>query len=281
MAKTYKGKPKSLRKRSAFRRKRVVKKTGRPTRALAKMVQSIISRNIENKAYQAAYQMPVQATQPDGAVSWFGLIPVSPYYDPGAPIGSIVRIEQGVEQAMRVGNTIRTKRCIFKGVMYPLPPNEGTNPDPCPMEVCMWIFKIKDQKNGAALTNAQYFVNNEFFQSSNSTTGVTGDIINMVQTINADNIKLYYKRVFKLGFASGATLTNDNPNNDFALNRKFSIDITKYLPKVIKYDDDNENPSINPVYCFIAPFRADGSVYDGNYKVINVDYELNYVYEDA
>lgn len=281
MVKSSKTAKKSMSKRRSVFKRRVVSKSRQPTKAFTKLVQAVISRNIENKSRQCAYEMAVQATQPGGAEPWFGLIPISPYYDPGAPIGSIIDIDQGVGQGQRVGNTIRTKYCQFKGVMYPRPESPETNPNPVPMEVCMWIFKIKDQKDGTALApNAKYFVDNEFFQSNNSTEGVVGSIINMVQTINSDNIHLYYKRVFKVGYSQG-TGTSGQPNNDFAFNRKFSINITKFLPKVIKYDDNNENPSINPVYCFIAPFRADGSVDLGNNKPLQVDYEINYVYEDA
>lgn len=45
-------------KKRIVRRRRVVKKSGKPTRAFAKAVQSVVSRNVENKIYQAMFIMP-------------------------------------------------------------------------------------------------------------------------------------------------------------------------------------------------------------------------------
>nr|QJI53697.1 MAG: capsid protein [Cressdnaviricota sp.]QJI53699.1 MAG: capsid protein [Cressdnaviricota sp.]QKN88871.1 MAG: capsid protein [Cressdnaviricota sp.] len=268
---------KMVKKPRVYKRK-VVRK---PTKALAKLIQRVVSRNIENKSRQANLEMNLQFAQPGGTgLSFNGLIPLTPYDSVGTPAGSTIQILQGTGQGGRVGNVIKTKYATLKGVLAPLPLNATTNPAPAPMEICIWIFKLKDLRSGNQLITAQDNINNQFFQSNNSTTGVTGSLINIVQAINQDNIHLYYKRVFKVGFAAGQA-GGSIANNEFSYNRKFSINITKYLPKTIKFDDNTEMPSVNHVYCYMAPFKADGAVSTGAVYGATCDWEINYIYEDA
>lgn len=263
------------------RKNRVVKRSGRPTRAFAKMVQQVVSRNVEDKMRQANLEMNLVYPHPGNVNLLFGgLIPLTPYTSVGAPAGSTISILQGTGQGSRVGNVIRTKYATLKGVLAPVGINQTTNPTPAPMEVCLWIFKMKDLRNGNGLIDAENTINNQFFQSNNGTTGVTGSLINIVQAINKDTVHCYYKRIFKLGFAAGQA-GGSIANNDFQYNRKFSINITKYLPKVIKFDDNDDDPSINHVFAYIAPFRADGTVITALNYGATCDWELNYVYEDA
>jgi len=281
MAKSYKGKkPKTMR---TFRKKTSGKRVApaRLSPAMRKAIQSVMSRNIENKSRQANYRMNLQYAQPSAtALPFNGLFPLTPYDSAGTPAASTIQIIQGTGQGHRIGNVIKTKYATLKGVIAPLPLNGSTNPTPAPMEVCMWIFKLKDLRNGNQLITAQDNINTQFFQSGNSTAGVTGQLFNIIQAINQDNIQLYYKRVFKIGFAAGQS-GGSIANNDFHYNRKFSINITKYLPKTIKFDDNVEMPSVNHVYCYIAPFKADGDVDTGALNGATCDWEINYVYEDA
>lgn len=276
-------KPKVI-KRKIIRRKttrrKVVKKSGVPTRALTKLVQRVVSRNVENKSRQAYGSMNCIYPQIGGSYAWYGLLPLTPYSSVGAPTDYTITINQGTGAGSRVGDVIKTKKVWFKGVIVPNPYSADLNPNPKPMEVCIWIFKLKRQTLGNTITEANGAINNNFFQSGNTALGVNGGLFNIVQTMNTDYIRLFYKRVFKVGYSAG-TISGDRPNNDFAMNRKFSIDVTKYIPKNVRYNDNTDTPSIDPVYVFIAPFRADGTVQTGNYAGVNLSWELNYVYEDA
>lgn len=264
-----------------YAKRKVATKRSSASKSLRKMVQSIVSRNIENKSRQSALEMNCLYPQPGvTGLPFTGLIPLTPYDSTGTPAGSTIQILQGTGAGSRVGNMIKTKYANLKGVLTPYPLSTTLNPRPNPLEVCIWIFKLKDMKNGNGIIQAQDLINNDFFQSNNSTTGVTGSMINVVQTINKDTVHLFYKRVFKVGFAAGQA-GGSIANNDFHYNRKFNINITKYLPKTIKFDDNTENPSVNHVYAYIAPFRADGTVETGLQYGCTCDWELNYVYEDA
>lgn len=275
----------TTRKPRAYKKKRVMRRkvSTKPSLAIRRYVKRELSRQIENKTHQASYQMECHNSNTAGSMSneFHGLIPITPYTATGAPVGTTIAITQGTGQASRIGNVIRVKRATLRGVMFPNDLNASTNPMPKAYEVCMWIFKLKDRAFGDELTYANSVINTEFLQDNNATAGITGELINLVQPVNKDLIHLYYKRVFKLAYAAG-TNTGNLGNNDFKYNQKFSINVSKYVPKVIKYNDNTDMPSISHTYCLIVPFNADGTYYtDGQYEPMRCDWCLDYVYEDA
>jgi len=270
-------------KRSVYRKK-VVKTNRRPTRAFTKLVQAVVSRNIENKSYQSGMdEMNCRYPAANPTLQFNGLFPLTPYPSAGAPAGSTVTLVQGYESNQRVGNTIRTKYATLKGIIFPFPFSESLNPDPKPLEAVMWIFKMKrsDPIGGQYLAAAEDTCQTAMFQDGNAVEGITGNLLDVMKAINQDRIQLLHKRVFKIGFSAGANTTTDHPNNDFKLNQKFSINITKYLPKVIKFDDGDDDPSINHTYCLIQGYCADNTLQANNRYNLNVAWQLNYVYEDA
>lgn len=277
MAKTFKSK--------SSKSKKVIKRTFKPKKkmssnySLKKTIQAIVSRNIENKSRQAGLNMDLRYPQTGGVYKFNGLIPLTPYDPAGTPTDSTIHIALGTGAGSRVANTIRTKYATLKGVLYPFPVSETFNPSPKVVEVCLWIFKVKIPITDS-LISVENILDDNFFQSNNSETGITGDLKNIVQAINTDCIQLLHKRVFKLGHSAG-TGSGNLSNNDFKLNQKFSINITKYLPKVIKYNDADLAPNIHHTYCFMTPFCADGTIQSNEYYGAKCDWELNYVYEDA
>jgi len=276
-------KKRTLRKPRTMRKKRVARVAARPSLAVKRYVKREISRQIENKTHQAELQMDVKDILSDGSTSneFNGLFPITPYTATGAPIGSTVSLVHGTGQATRIGNVVRTKKAILKGVLFPSPGNTTLNPTPKAMEVCMWIFRLKNRFFGDEINYAQSVFNDNFFQSNASATGASGSLIDIVRAANQDVVQVMYKRVFKLGYAAGTNAGNIG-NNDFKYNAKFSIDVTKYIPKVIKYNDNDDSPSIVHTYCMIAPYNADGSSYvNTSYTVAECHWQLHYVYEDA
>lgn len=285
MPKTYKGKKgyKAGRGKRSVYRKKVVTRARRPTKNFTKLVQAVVSRNIENKSIQAEQTMDCRYPAANPTLQWNGLFPLTPYPSTGAPAGSTLTIVQGYESNQRVGNTIRTKYATLKGIIFPFPISESLNPDPKPLEVVMWIFKMKrsDPLGGQYLAAAEDTCQTAMFQAGNSVEGITGELLDVMRVTNQDRIQLLHKRVFKVGFSQGADLTTEHPNNDFKLNQKFSINITKYLPKVIKFDDGDDDPSIKHTYCLVQGYCADNSIQSNERYNMRVTWQLDYVYEDA
>lgn len=289
-------KKRSMKKKRTTKRK-VVSRSGRPTKALSKMVQRIISRNIENKVHQSFYEMPVYYVSSGAdAMEFRGLFPITPYTATGSPPDTCIGITYGTSQKARIGNTIRTKRAILKGILFPRARDGDLNPEPRPLEVCLWIFKLKGfgvtGGLGDTLGGAEYALENNFLQDATATgsaEGLTGQLIDVMRPVNTDGIQILHKRVFKLGYSAVSASNQGNlgdnqgyANNDFKYNQKFSINVTKYLPKVIKYDDNDDMPSIRHTYVMIAPYNADGS--NSNNSSLSpciCNWSLEYTYEDA
>lgn len=292
-----KGKRSNRGKRRNLRRKKVVSKTRKPTRAFSKAVQSVISRNVENKIYQAMFIMPCYyaSSSPD-VMNWRGLFPITPYTSAGSPLDSTISIVQGTSQKARIGNVIRTKRAVLKGVLVPKLQDPTINPEPRPLEVCMWIFKLKGFAStgslGDTIDGAEYVLENHFFQNATAggtSEGLTGELMDIIRPVNQDVVQLLYKRVFKVGWSE---ITNSNQgnignnqrylNNDFKYNQKFSIDVTKYIPKIIKYNDNDDAPNIRNTYVMICPYNADG-IFSTNSSLypLTAHWSLEYTYEDA
>lgn len=272
-----------LRRKNRTIRPKVVTRRRAPTKNLRKMVQSIVSRNIENKTHQASLEMNVKNILADGTTSneFNGLFPITPYTATGAPVDSTISLVHGTGQATRIGNVVRTKSAILRGVLFPSPGNITLNPTPKAMEVCMWIFKLKNRAFGDEITYAQSVFNNNFFQDNAGSQGASASLIDIIRKPNQDVVNVLYKRIFKLGYAAGTNAGNIG-NNDFKYNQKFSINVTKYIPKVIKYNDNDDSPSITHTYCMIAPYNADGTLYtDVSYTVAECHWQLDYTYEDA
>lgn len=275
-------KKRGVRKPRMLRKKRVVRRA-RPSLAVKQYVKRELSRNIENKMHQAEMEMNVKTILADGSTSneFNGLFPITPYTATGSPIGSTITLVHGTGQATRIGNVVRTKRAVLKGVVFPSPGNVTLNPTPKPMEVCMWIFKLKNRYFGDEINYAQSVFNSSFFQDNASSQGASGSLIDIVRATNQDVVQVMYKRVFKIAYAAGTNSGNVS-SNDFKYNQKFSIDVTKYIPKVIKFNDNDDSPSIVHTYCMIAPYNADGSFYtDQSYTVAECHWQLSYTYEDA
>jgi len=284
-------------KRPVYRRK-VVKKSGQPTRDFAKMVRRVLATQSENKVRQAqgSYAMRYMSDNINDTMIQSNLIPISPYPSAGLAADETIAIVQGSGSNQRIGNSIRTRRAILRGVFYPLKYNATNNPQPVPMEIMLIIFKIKGQgvtgQNGDDLYGAQHLLNNHAYQYNYSTTqsslGVNGELITLTRAFNNDAIQICYKRVFKLGNSGISTsLSGDRQNqqqyvnNDFKLNCKFNINVTKYLSKVYKFNDNDTTTSNRNTYAFWMPLPSDG--YDLNNNGIfpaQCDWNLTYEYED-
>lgn len=292
MVKVYRKKSKSIRKR------RVVKKNGRPTRAFAKMVRRVLATDSENKIRQAEgnYGVRYMSDSTTDLMIQSNLIPLSPYPNAGLSTSEVIGISQGSGSNQRIGNQIRTRRATLKGVFYPTKYDAANNPQPVPMEILLIIFKIKGTSGTGAfgddLDGARHLLNNHCFQSNYSTTqgssGVNGELLTLTRAWNKDVIQICYKRVFKLGNQYIQTsLSGDRgnhqsySNNDFKYNCKFSINITKYLSKVYRFLDNETTTSNRNTYCFWMPLPADGTDLNNNGLFpCKCDWNLTYEYED-
>lgn len=260
-------------KKRTFKRKVARKGVKRPT--IKKMIRREIARNVENKTIQSfnygkVLYSSANANFPDNVIE----------LGPGANMS----ISQGASQQARIGNRIKTKKLTFKGTLVPTQYNATTNANPRPAQVKMVIFY--DRTDPTALPA----VSTNFFQDGSTTKGFQNDLVDMFAPYNTDRYRILTTRSFKLGAAlyegtaTSATLHPDNQyfaNNDFKYNGNFNIDLTKYYPQIVKFDDNNTTPTTRGLFCLFYICYADGTTVNAAYEPVGVQYVQNYVYEDA
>lgn len=269
--KTYKRKAS---KKRIYKRKTYRKKTS----PLKKMVKQMIARSAETKLLQGPL-VNKQLYTADAVNFADNVIPMGPN-------NVTLALQQGPGQGQRIGNVVNTKKLTFKGSINATPYNVTTNPTPRPLMV-QFIFCYDREDPNDAFSPA---AGNVFFQNGSSTAGFTNTLTDIWRPINEDRFRVFARKTFKLGFAqyAGTTANTTNQaqhqayaNNDFKLSHIFSFDLTKWYPKVVKFDDNLSIPMTRNVYCFIQYVDALGGSMVAPYEACEVSYCLNYMYEDA
>lgn len=260
-----------------------IKKSGKPKRIfkkkaakpMKKMVRSICKavtqRQAEKKVtvYQTGFSV-------SGNTTTSGL-----QYYPMTPYGGYMQIAQGLGQGDRIGNNIRTVKATLKYVIYALPYSAGNNPTPIPQEVRLWFFSQKSS-NTLPVTNLADFIN-----TGNSSTSLSGTLLDLNRLVNSDVYTYLGHRthkVFTAQFNSGAAGTTPTAsfygNNDFHFNARGTIDMTPWFPKVIKFNDSNNNPNSRLVVMLAQSINADGSVQAVGTFPTTMNFQITFKYTD-
>jgi len=189
---------------------------------------------------------------------------------------STYTIAQGSLQGQRGGNKVNTKSAILKGSINVNPSfSTGANYKPSPIFATLWIVKLKPYLDDNVSTLAS-IVSNSFFQFGSSSIGFAGTIVDMQKTPNHQQVTVLKKRVFKLGMAqyisATAVGTPDNTNQQFANNdsamvRMFTINMTKLYPKRLEFNDGTNVANCRKIYMFWSACRQDGGIFEGTNPV--------------
>jgi len=254
------------------------KKNGRrnsmPVKKIKKICNQVISSNLENKVSQ--FYEDLQVIYPVSNTGGFAnsVIPLTPY-------ASYCQIQQGVGQTARIGNRIKIKSIRFKGIVFPLPYDATTNAIPKPVQVIMWIFHARETPTEITAPN------NTFLDLNNGAQALSGTLYDSIAEVNTDKWVLHKRKVFKVGFADFDTTTGGSTgygyfaNNDYKFSSKFSVDITKYCVKHVKFNDNNSTPTTRGVFCVFQAVNATGTAISSAYEPAAVAYTISTKYEDA
>lgn len=248
------------------------KRTSKKTSSIKKMVKREIAKNVENKTCQVL-DMNESIRAVDSATFTSGIFAVS-------PMSTGLQVLQGVGNGSRIGNLIKIKRLTMKGTVWPRAYNATDNPYPQPIQIKMWLFYQRDEPT--ALPSPY----TDFFQYNNTTSGFQNDLIDLWMPVNSEKYVVKYTKVFKLGFSNNAGSGSVAPqqyyaNNDFKYNHNFSVDVTPYLVKNVKFNDNNSDPTTRALWCMFTPLNADGSVIVSTYIPAQYSVMLDMEYEDA
>jgi len=256
------------------------------TQTIKKYVKSQIARQIENKCSQS-YIL-------DGDVMQYNATdPVFYNYHFGSNIFSLT---QGVQQGMRVGDSVKLKRWIIKGFITPndaiLPGTTPTPYDPKGFQGTVKLMLLKT-RNNIQIDNAL----SQLLQNGNSSVNPLGKQSDKLMPINTDKYKIYWSREFKMAaannnapIASYANYYPVMPNNDFKLCQSFGFNVLDYIGKDAKITfNDSTTAGILPGHmanlslaAYWSPFTGDMTQNSTNYRTFyKISVITYYEYEDA
>lgn len=280
-------------------------------------VQKIIASNVENK-YTASVSYKADVGQLRRHANLNSNPPI--YTDtctwfvwaPGNGVNGMFNIPQGASQQARIGNRIKLKRWIIKGMIQPNPafPDTPANPQVnnsvgiSPNAYCGYV----DVYFGRRMDNLTPVGNDiaKFYQNGSTDITPLGRLQETLYPINKDLYKVYFRRRFKVGTGSGfsgggSTLVYDpaptaSGANGFGLTKSFGFDVCKYIAKnkLIVYDESDTTPQYDNIenLCIWATFHpaagdlaAVNPTIDNQATLNNTFYQINAMsyaeYEDA
>lgn len=197
------------------------------------------------------------------------------------PNTATLNIAQGDGQGERIGNRINLVSLICDINIYPVPYSVVNNSIPQPAYVKIWFIHQKSNPTGIPLANSTRMV--QFGSASQALTGLLRD---MSVPLNQEFVTTHYSKVFKIGNSSywGSGTSSPSPeqnwtNNEFHLGGRLRIDLAKYLPKVIVYDDTNNVPSTRGLFMMFEFVDVDNT-YPQNISGHHLEYTLSMKYKD-
>lgn len=243
--------------------------------ALKTMVRREIARNIENKTFQ--YLGTGLDILPSTSVSFDSNI--IPCY----PAAGYLAINQGAGQGQRSSNLIKIKKLKIDGIIFALGYNSVSNLTPCPTQIKVWFFYDKEEPNAVPAPAAAA----DFFQFGSTAIGFQNELFDHTMPVNTDRYRVLTTRTFKVGYSgyTGGTGAQANQgyfsNNDFKMNARLKVDLTKYCVKRCNFRDNNTTPTTRGIYMMAQACYSNGNPITAGTIPAKMEYMLSVEYEDA
>lgn len=212
-----------------------------------------------------------------GAGNWYAncVLPVCPY-------GGFLNIAQGTGAGSRIGNKIKTKKLVFKYVITPNGYDATFNAFPQPMDVKLWFIFNKDDYQ----TIPSQTILTQFFQSGDTSIPPTGQLTDIMHSVNSDLFTVVASRTHKVGYQISSGTGNNPPaeyysNNDYKYNSIGYVDLTKYFPKYLNFNDGSLYPNNRLIYVVVEALPASGATIATNQQPASMWYNIEYEYSDA
>lgn len=261
-------------------RKRGAKKTSKKystkktsvSLATKKYVNKILHSAIENKCVQI-----------NGGSSFAG-VQESPDFNafPMCPLNGYWSISQGVGQGARVGNVIKTRKVTLSYILRPTAYDAAVNPQPQPCEVQLMLGYVKNTPCFAPVPGDI----NQIFQAGSSVAAPVGTLRDIISVINNDYWVVKKRWTHKIGFATaegtgGNAASQYFANNDFKMNVVKTIDITKYIPTTHQFNDSSVTTNTKNLFLMYYAVPSNGAAYGATALVSNIEFWVDFHYEDA
>ena len=261
-------------KRSALKKKPV--RGGRKSSAVSSAVKQYVKRFVHTQAENKSVQI--------NAGNSFGNVNESPDFNayPMCPLAGYWAIAQGVGQGSRIGNVIKTRKIYLNYVLRPTAYDAVVNPSPRPCEVQLMLGYVKSTPS--TIPTALDVTN--LYQSGSSGVAPLGTLRDIISVINTDYWVIKKRWTHKIGYAS-ATGTGGNVANEFFANNDFKynivkrIDITSMCPATHTFNDAISTVTSKNLFFMYYAVAADGINLGATQLPTNIEYWVDFHYEDS
>jgi len=268
----------NVRKRAPLRR-RAVTRVGKPSirNSVVSYVKGYVQRAIaakaENKVVNVQSSVSLCSYANDNTCRAIALTPNSTY-----------SITQGITQNTRVGNSITVKRIMFNYTITTRPYDAITNSVPRPGLIQMILCRVKNSPSDIP-NNGDV---NNLFQNGSAAASPLGTIEDLNRYFNKDYFQILKSWSHKLGCASYTGTGSTAPataqlqyyaNNDFEFFIQRKMDISKYIPKTMKFNDNTGAQTGAGIFLLTQYLNADGT----SHTQISADlkFYINFEFEDS
>lgn len=245
--------------------------------SIKRVVKQVIRRDVETKTAESGMATN-QLYYPQNIAMFMSnnIIRLTP--------GTNLPILQGVGNSNRVGNRCCIRKLLFNLQIRPRAYDLDSNAVPRPQVGKIVLFYMRKTPTTVDATGNEPIV--DFFQLNNTTDSIKGQMVDQLQQYNTDKYRVFATRTFKIGYSdyegTGTVPTQQNyANNDFKYSYMLKWDITRYVPKLLRWNDNEATPMSRALYAMIYFAPSDGSTGPGNQIVLQSTYWLQCKYEDA
>jgi len=266
-------KPVKLRSKKPYKKPlRKSSKSSTVSLAVKKYVKRTVHANVENKCVQI-----------NGGYS-FGNVNESPDFNayPMCPLNAFWTIPLGTGQGSRIGNSISVRKVMLNYVLRPTIYDITANPLPEPTEVQLLLGYVKLTPGTLPVAGDI----SKLFQAGSSVAAPAGSLRDLISIINTDYWVIKKKWTHKLGYAD-YTGTGNVPagqyraNNDFHMNVVKKLDITKYIPKHISFNDSDTTALSKNLFFMQQAVASSGGTFGATTLQSNIEFWIDFQYEDA
>jgi len=259
-------------RKGPMRKKRGYKKKCAVSSCVKQYVNRAIGLRAENKIINFGSNMTVCSYLNDNTLRSTSL----------TPNGNAFTINQGTGQNARIGNSITVKKIMFCYTLYPLGYDISTNSTPKPGLVQMILARVKEAPFD--IPNSTHVAN--LFQAGNSSAPPTGSITDANKMYNKDYWTILKSWTHKVGYAAsdgtgGQVGRQYHSNNDFKMLHQRKMDITKHMNKILKFQDNTQYTKTPGIFLMCQWLNADGTIAASGQLMANLEYFVNFEYEDS
>lgn len=243
---------------------------------IKKMINSAIGRNLENKRGAGEVQSLTLGTYTATPVSQTSVL--------------VPTLSQGSAEYQRTGSQVTLKRCVLRGYIRPKIANAADGFYSAGEKLWNVRMIIGKPRNFNAVTVQGRAgdlnigdLNNLLRDGIDNKPFASHNPLSLIRPVNKYYWKVAHDKLYRIGISSNGSGTNQGlkaDNNNYPINRFFTIDLTKHFKKKLIYDETSSYPQNDSLYltlhlCDIAGLAT------GDTNCVDVTWSLEYEYEDA